>query len=152
VVVSSPVGPRDPVPFRAQLTRFVLTGAVSSVVDFGLYVTLLELGVGLTPAKAIGYVAGTCTAYAINSRWTFRSAAGTRTALAVFGLYTVTFVAQVGLNGVIVAALEPRGWRIGVAFVLAQGVATVIKLSGAALGDLPTLRRPTRAGASCAAG
>lgn len=126
MVVSGPVGPRDPVPLRAQLTRFVLTGAVSSVVDFGLYVTLLELGMGLTPAKAIGFIAGTCTAYAINSRWTFGSAAGTRTALAVFGLYAVTFVAQVGLNGVLVAALEPWGWRIGVAFVLAQGVATVI--------------------------
>lgn len=113
-------------PLRTQLTRFVLTGGFSSVIDFSLYQLMLILGLALTPAKAIGFVAGTATAYAINRRWTFRSAAGSRAVGAVFGLYAVTFVVQVGLNAVLVGVLPPTWWRIGLAFVLAQGVATTI--------------------------
>ncbi|BBX20599.1 hypothetical protein MTER_00100 [Mycolicibacter terrae] len=67
-----------PLPLTTQVWRFLVTGAMSAVVDFGLYL-LLYLGFGVTVdlAKAISFIAGTITAYLINRRWTFQSSAHT---------------------------------------------------------------------------
>ncbi len=124
--MSSPV---TPLPLRTQLVRFVLTGGLSALVDFGVLTLLMALGLGHTAAKAVSFVAGTTTAYLINRRWTFQST-GSRSALAaVMGLYAATFVVQVGLFAVLFPWLEGR-WGVRVAqaagFVIAQGVATTV--------------------------
>jgi len=118
---------QDPVmPLRTLLARFLVTGGLAAVVDYVLYQLLLALGLGLIPAKALSFVAGTATAYAINRRWTFASTPSARNARAVFGLYAVTFLGQVTVNTVLVGVLPPTWWRITVAFVIAQGVATSV--------------------------
>ncbi|MGV7936941.1 GtrA family protein, partial [Mycobacterium kansasii] len=49
-----------PLSLTTQATRFVITGGLSAVVDFGLYVLLYKVA-GVQPdlAKAIGFIAGT---------------------------------------------------------------------------------------------
>ena len=120
----------QPVELRGQLVRFVITGGLSAVVDFGLLVILMALGLGHTPAKAISFIAGTTTAYLINRRWTFRASPSTRRFLAVVILYAVTFALQVGLFSVLFTMLTAQGLsRFPVqiiAFVIAQGVATTV--------------------------
>jgi len=115
---------------RTQLVRFVLTGGLSAVVDFGLLVALMALGLGHTPAKALSFVAGTTTAYLINRRWTFKAEPSRRRFLAVVVLYAVTFALQVGLFSVLFTTLTDAGLsRLAVqvaAFVIAQGVATTV--------------------------
>jgi putative flippase GtrA len=129
--VELPVADRDnALPLREQLVRFVVTGGLSAVVDFGLLVILMALGLGHTSAKAISFVAGTTTAYLINRRWTFRATPSTRRFLAVVALYALTFALQVGLFSVLFTWLTAQGLsRIAVqviAFVIAQGVATTV--------------------------
>ncbi|MEO8816059.1 MAG: GtrA family protein [Mycobacterium sp.] len=125
----------------AQVWRFVVTGALSAVVDFGLYLALY-LGVGLTVdvAKAISFIAGTTTAYLINRRWTFQASASRARFAAVMALYALTFGVQVGINHlclqllddqawalpVCLQLLDDQAWKLAVAFVAAQGVATVV--------------------------
>ncbi len=119
----------SPLPLRAQLTRFVVTGGLSAIVDFGLLVVLMHFGLGHTPAKALSFIAGTTTAYLINRRWTFRAAPSKRRFLAVVVLYALTFALQVGLFSVLYSALEDRLSRLAVqliSFVIAQGVATTV--------------------------
>lgn len=118
--------PGASLPLRDQVLRFVVTGGLAAVVDFGLYQLLLALGLQLSVAKSISFVAGTTTAYLINRRWTFRSTGGSRAFLAVVALYATTFAVQVGLNAVLVRVLPEAWWRITLAFVIAQGTATVI--------------------------
>ena len=119
---------------RTQLTRFVISGGLSAVVDFGLLVVLMNLaGLDHTPAKALSFVAGTTTAYLINRRWTFQAEASKRRFAAVMALYALTFALQVGLF----AVLYP--WVLGmsgsqtvaqvVGFVIAHGVATTVNYS-----------------------
>lgn len=117
-------------PLARQLVRFVATGGLSAVVDFGLLVVLMALGLGHTPAKALSFLAGTTTAYLINRRWTFQATASARRFAAIVVLYGLTFVLQVGLFSVLFDVLTRYGATVlvrqTVGFVIAQGVATVV--------------------------
>ncbi|MFV0406417.1 MAG: GtrA family protein [Propioniciclava sp.] len=120
---------RERLPLSIQLTRFVLTGGVAALVDYGLLVVSMALGLGYALAKAVSWVFGTITAYAINSRWTFRSDGSRTRFAAVVVLYLTTFVLQVGTFTLIFPILRDW-WGTAAAqlvgFVIAQGLATLI--------------------------
>ncbi|MBH0779017.1 GtrA family protein [Nocardia sp. NEAU-351] len=107
--------------------RFTVTGGLSAVVDFGLYLLLRNvLGLPTSGAKAISFVAGTTTAYLINRRWTFQAPPSRARFIAVVALYATTFAVQVGINQLMVNVLGDKAWQLTLAFVVAQGTATVI--------------------------
>ena len=109
-----------------QVSRFILTGGLAAVVDFGLYVLLLWAGLNVNVAKTISFIAGTTTAYLINRRWTFQAPPSTARFIAVCVLYGLTYAVQVGINYFFYMQFEHQPWRVPVAFVIAQGTATVI--------------------------
>ena len=123
-------GPQRPA-LGAQLFRFVLTGGLSAIVDFGLLVVGMNVfGFDHNIAKALSFIAGTTTAYLINRRWTFVAEPSKRRFAAVVALYGLTFALQVGLFAVLFPwALATWGSQTVaqvVGFVIAQGVATTV--------------------------
>jgi putative flippase GtrA len=109
-----------------QAARFVLFGVLSACVDFGVYQLLLHAGLPAYGAKAISFVCGTVTAYLLNRRWTFDAEGGTATALRFAALYSVTFFVNVGVNSLGLHVFTGNRWQVPLAWVIAQGTATVI--------------------------
>jgi putative flippase GtrA len=108
------------------MVRFILTGGLSAIVDFGLYVLFLKLGLQVNVAKTLSFIAGTTTAYLINRRWTFQAAPSRARFLAVMALYALTYAVQVGINYLFYLQFAGESWQVPVAFIIAQGTATVI--------------------------
>jgi putative flippase GtrA len=120
---------------KTQVWRFLLTGGLSAVVDFGLYLLFLRLfatfwdageDIRVNVAKTLSFIAGTTTAYLINRRWTFQAPPSRARFVAVVALYAVTYLVQVGINHLFYFQFAGEPWRVPVAFVIAQGTATVI--------------------------
>jgi putative flippase GtrA len=110
-----------------QLVRFVLIGGFCALVDFGVYQGLLALDLWVHLAKALSFIAGTTTAFFLNRRFTFAAGRGGVGQVGGFALlYTVTFFVNVGVNALMLHWLPEFSWRITVAWVIAQGIATVI--------------------------
>ncbi len=110
----------------AQVSRFVAIGAICALIDFGIYHGLLAVGTWVHLAKAVSFICGTTAAYFLNRRFTFASAGG-RGRFAGFALlYGTTFVLNVGVNALMLAVLPDMPLRVSVAWVIAQGTATVI--------------------------
>jgi putative flippase GtrA len=109
-----------------QLTRFVLIGGFSALIDYGTYQLLLTLGLWVHLAKAVSFIVGTATAYWLNRRWTFKASTSRASAVKFAALYAVTFCVNVGINGLALQLLPASLFRVTVAFIIAQGTATVI--------------------------
>jgi putative flippase GtrA len=125
--LNSPSATPAALDLRTQLLRFVVTGGLSAVVDFTIYWVLSSrCGVELSVAKSISFIIGTTTAYLINRRWTFKADPSRARFVAVIVLYAVTFAIQVGLNALAFHQLPDDWYRKPLAFVIAQGTATII--------------------------
>lgn len=120
------LAPSTPLSLKTQVVRFILTGGLSAIVDFGLYVLFLWLGLQVNVAKTLSFIAGTTTAYLINRRWTFQAPPSTARFIAVVALYALTYVVQIGINYLFYLKFAGQPWQVPVAFVIAQGTATVI--------------------------
>jgi putative flippase GtrA len=116
----------EPAGLFGQLTRFVAVGAVSALVDLGVYQLLLHLGLWVHAAKAISFILGTTTAYLLNRRFTFATSGGKGRFAGFVALYGTTFALNVGVNALALAFLPDMPLRITLAWVLAQGTATVV--------------------------
>jgi putative flippase GtrA len=116
-----------PLSLKTQVVRFVITGGFSALVDYGL-LELLSTGLGLNVglSKGLSFIAGTTTAYLINRRWTFDAEPSRSRFAKVMVLYGLTFAVQVGLFLIVFNGLGGHAWTKLVAFVIAQGTATVI--------------------------
>lgn len=115
---------------KTQLTRFIAVGIVAAIVDLGLTLCLdYLLGIPREWAKALGWCAGTTTAYIMNSKWTFTAKTSAKSGAAVAVLYLSTFAVQNFLYWVLAGPLTSlnlsREAVDVVSFVIAQGVATV---------------------------
>ncbi|GAB3357305.1 GtrA family protein [Modestobacter lapidis] len=109
-----------------QAGRFVVVGALSAVVDLGVYTLALHLGLWVHAARALSFLCGTTTAYALNRRWAFGVEGSRSRALGFTLLYSTTFFVILGVNALALAVLPDRWWTVTLAWALSQGFGTVV--------------------------
>lgn len=116
-----------------QVIRYFGTGVMSAVVDFGLLLILMAVGIGYTPAKAASFIVGTITAYSLNRRFTFKAQPSKRRFVLTMLTYVITFALQVGIFSKLFPLLAqehlPRLVVQTVSFVFGQGAATIANFS-----------------------
>lgn len=125
-MTATEAAPEKPALFQ-QIARFVAVGVVAAAVDFGVYNLLLHMGLIVPVSKGISFILGTTTAYLLNLRFTFTGDTGGRGRFMAFvALYAVTFAVNVGVNSAALALLPQVAFQTTIAWVIAQGTATVI--------------------------
>ncbi|HCT14306.1 MAG TPA: hypothetical protein DIW82_05800 [Corynebacterium nuruki] len=121
------------VPLATQLFRFICTGVVGAVVDFGSTYLLSLAGLSHGGSKTVGFILGTLTAYLINRRWTFQAEPSTKRFVVTMCSYLLTYLVQVSLFLVCIPWLEDHDfsdfWTQAISFVIAQGTATVLNFA-----------------------
>lgn len=113
---------------RNQIFRFVIAGFLGLFTDMSVYRMLVSLDVHITPAKALGCVAGTVVVFFINRAWTFSSQ---QASLSQFLRFAALYGTSISINtavNTLVLSLLPDPWQV--AFVLATGLSTVINFLG----------------------
>jgi putative flippase GtrA len=101
-------------------------GVFSAAVDLSVYTLALHLGLWVHAARALSFVCGTTTAYALNRRWAFRAAGSRRQVLGFTLLYGTTFFVILGVNALALAVLPAARWTITLAWALSQGFGTAV--------------------------
>ncbi len=82
-----------------SLKRFLVTGTLTVCVDAAVYASLLQLGVEVSVAKAVGLLAATIFAYFVNRLWTFEAGPGsTAQVIGFFALYAAAVLLNVAVN------------------------------------------------------
>jgi putative flippase GtrA len=125
VVAAVETGSRS-VALPTQIIRFLLVGGFSAVVDFGIYQALLAVDTWVHLARALSFICGTTTAFLLSRRWAFNSRGGSAPAIRFAILYSTTFCVNVGVNALMLQVQPEWAWEITVAWVISQGIATMI--------------------------
>jgi putative flippase GtrA len=113
---------------RHQIVRFVVAGFMGLFTDLAVYRGLVGLDVHVTPAKALGCVAGTVLVFFINRSWTFSSQ---QTSFSQFVRFSMLYGTSITVNttlNTLGLQLLPEPWHVS--FVLATGVSTVMNFLG----------------------
>lgn len=109
-------------PTRSQLLRYASVGAAATAVHYLLLTALVENALLAPPlAAALGAWVGAQVAFVLNARYTFRPAAVT------FGSW-LRFQATAAIGAALSFALVAVGDRLGVHYLLAQAVATLLAM------------------------
>ena len=118
---------------HAQGAKFAITGAIAAVIDVSI-TWLFQIGLDLfgdVTSRTLGFAVGTLVAYLLNRRWTFNANASKRRFAAVIATYAMTYAINILLYRWAFPFFDhtldwPSSWALAVAFVIAQGTATII--------------------------
>jgi len=96
------------------LPKFVAVGAVSTAVDFIVLNVAAQAGAAIGLAATVGFLAGFCTGYYLNSHWTFALPPNRRTLIRYFLMNLGSLV----FTDLIVTGLANNGLNYNIAKVV----------------------------------
>jgi putative flippase GtrA len=119
---------------RGELLRFLVVGVATVLIDLAAYRLTMAVGLPTGAAKATGFLTGTVFAYFANRMWTFAvMAVAGNTAREVLQFATVyggSLIANVGVNGALLAFLGHSELALAIALVIATGVSALLNFLG----------------------
>ncbi len=116
---------------RRELPTFLIVGVLAVLTDFTVYRAVAWAGLDIHAAKAIGFISGTVFAYFANRLWTFSDTRPVRnSALRFLLLYTLTLLANVQVNALVLALLSGWSGVMQIAFLAATGTSATLNFLG----------------------
>lgn len=109
--------------YKVKSLKFVVAGAINTIVTYSLYVTLIYAGLHYNLALTLEYLVGIVFGYLMNRHWTFSSHEATRYS---FFKYSATYVLVYFINLILLNLLVGLG-LLGpiLGQLMALGIATV---------------------------
>lgn len=116
---------------RSQLSRFLLVGGSTVLLDLLLYKVFL-MGLAPSPAKSLSFLLGTVYAYQFNRVWTFKAGSASLPQALKFGLvYGTNLGINVGTNAAMLSLLPlVLPWRLNMAFLVATATSATLNFLG----------------------
>lgn len=112
---------------KKEFLRFLVGGGSAVLVDWLIYIVLLEVGVGNAIAKSISYIGGAVVGFLINKLWTFESMGFSYTEILKYViLYIFSAVCNASANKIVLHFIQ----HYAAGFLCATGVSTVINFTG----------------------
>ena len=116
---------------KNEMFRFLLVGLTSFAIDFMTYFSFLFFEVEYSIAKGVSFVFGALFGYYANRSFTFQSSKrGPKTFFLFSLLYLITFIANVGVNKIMVQVLQDYQFNFFIAFIAATAVSTGLNFIG----------------------
>jgi putative flippase GtrA len=110
-------------PIRHEILRFVIAGAINTIVTYAIYLALLSM-LGYVVAYSIAYVIGIALAYVLNTWFVFRVPQNIRGML----LFPLVYVVQY-LVGIITLQVAVREFDVPQKFALLVSIAVSIPVT-----------------------
>lgn len=115
------------------LTRFLLVGTTTVLVDAAAYVLLGWAGVPVDLAKALSFLTGAVFAYFANWRFTFGSRRSRWSEVLFVVIYALALLLNVGVNAAVRAWLGSDTVGATAAFLIATGLSAAWNFIGMSL-------------------
>lgn len=121
-----------------ELSRFIIIGVIATLADFLIY----SFGHQYLPyavAKTFSFILGSCLAYFLNQRFTFKQENHQKKQVIRFSvLYVITMCVNVSMNSLSIAVLTKwivfpwlsHSAMLAIAFVFATGISTILNFIG----------------------
>ena len=117
---------------KSEISRFLLVGSTSVLIDFIIYLFLLIiLELETEISKGIGFSGGALFAYFANKNYTFNSSKkGFFAFLLFFSLYITTLFVNIVTNELGLSFLGEGGLGIGLSLFIATGLSALLNFIG----------------------
>jgi polyisoprenyl-phosphate glycosyltransferase len=117
---------------KSEISRFLLVGSTSVLIDFIIYLFLLIiLELETEISKGIGFSGGALFAYFANKNYTFNSSKkGFFAFLLFFSLYITTLFVNIVTNELGLLFLGEGGLGIGLSLFIATGLSALLNFIG----------------------
>ncbi|MBY0385839.1 GtrA family protein, partial [bacterium] len=117
------------VPMHKELTKFIIVGSLTSLIDLTTYGFLVKADMHPSASKFFSFLAGTCFAYYANKYFTFKKGSQSKKdAFKFVGLYGFSLAINVAMNFMTLKVLGED--FIFTAFLTATATSTVINFCG----------------------
>jgi putative flippase GtrA len=117
--------------FSAQVSRFLIVGGASFLIDLLVYRVLLLLDIGIPISKGLGFIIASIFAYYSNKNWTFQSSVSGSTIFIKFCLvYVTNFGANIGINSGLLILIGYDRLDLITAFLAASFCSAILNFFG----------------------
>ncbi len=127
--------------FSNQISRFLIVGGTSFLIDLLVYRVLLFLALGIPMSKGLGFIIASIFAYYSNKNWTFQSPiSGSNTFIKFCLVYITNFGANIGINSGLLVLIGYDRIDFVIAFLAASFCSATLNFVGM---KLLVFRHPT---------